>query len=84
MSVRINISLSEKAESLGKQYAAKNKLKFSNLLELALQNFLQAEGYIAENKEVELFDMIREILASGHTAEEINNHLLSLGRKDVA
>lgn len=84
MSIRTNISIDENIDSIAKKFAKTKKLKFSNLIEVALEHFLKAEGYIAENKEVELFDIVREMLADGRTAEEIEVHLRQLGRKEVA
>ena len=56
----------------------------SRLINRVLDAFLKSEGCLPDNEETELFDAIREILADGHTAEEINEHLMKLGRKGAA
>ena len=87
VTMRLTLSVDEKTVFAVKDFSGKRKRPISSVFELGAQMFLKAEGAWPErfeDKETELFDMIREILASGHTAEEINKHLLSLGRKDVA
>lgn len=82
MSMRKNISWPKERIDLALKIAAKKKISFSGLLDLSFDLFLKNEGYIEEKKEDEIFEVVREMLADGVTAEEINARLL--GRREVA
>lgn len=68
---RINISINEKTESAAKEYADSVKLKFSNLVELALEDYLKARGYTKGDKLADFIDEIREMATQGYEVEKM-------------
>lgn len=81
---RINISINAKTEAASKEYADSAKLKFSNLVELALEDYLKARGFIHGDELADFLDEIREMAAHGCKIKKMREMLTPVFVKELS